>query len=116
MTVYHCMIDLKSDARALAFAMAVDAWMSHLCDRGLIDGWQLMRRKLNLVGPSGMDFLLTVTIADLAQLDRAFAYLGNASDADAQLYDRMHQHIARSEMALYRPFPDAARAERLAII
>ncbi len=30
MTLYICQIDLKQDARALAFAQAVEAWMGHL--------------------------------------------------------------------------------------
>lgn len=116
MTVYHCMIDLKSDARALLFAVALDAWMTHLRDQGMIADWRLLRRKLNLVGAGGYDFLLEITLTDMAQLDRAFAYLGTAGDQAVRLYEQMHQHIARSEMGLYRPYPDAARVERLAIV
>ena len=116
MTIYHCMIDLKSDARALQFAAALDAWMTHLCDAALITDWRLLRRKLNLVGPAGCDFLLEITLTDMAQLDRAFAHLGGADDRAVRLYEQMHQHIARADMSLYRPFPDAARVERLAIV
>ena len=116
MTLYTCMIDLRSDARALVFAMALDAWMTHLRDTGLIVDWRLLRRKLNLVGPSGADFLLEITLSDMAQLDDAFGYLGRADDKAVRLYEAMHQHIARAEMGLYRPFPDPSRVDRLAII
>lgn len=30
MNLYHCMIELKSDAKALAFSAAVEAWMGLL--------------------------------------------------------------------------------------
>jgi hypothetical protein len=34
MNLYHCMIDLKDDAKALAFAQALGAWMDCLKGRG----------------------------------------------------------------------------------
>lgn len=116
MTSYLCMIDLKSDARALAFAAALDAWLSLLRDAGRIGEWRLMRRKLNLAGDDFSDFLLEIHVADLAQLDAAFHFLGSADEDTRQLYDRMNQHIARVRYALYRPFPDAERVERLTLV
>ena len=112
----HCMIDLKSDARALGFATALDAWMTLLRDEGRIAGWRLMRRKLNLAGDCCADFLLEIEVDDLAQLDAAFRYLGRGGDEAARRYDQMHQHIARAEFGLYRPFPDPERVERMALI
>lgn len=116
MTIYHCMIDLKSDARALAFALALDTWLSLLRAEGKIETWRLMRRKLNLTGPGGADFLLEISLRDLAQLDEAFGFLGHAGEEAAQRYDQMRQHIAHVEFGLYRPFPDPQGVERLALI
>jgi len=116
MTIYHCMIDLKSDARALVFAMALDAWLTLLRDAGRIEGWRLMRRKLNLGGDGCADFLLEIEVRNLAQLDEAFHFLGRADDQATRLYDQMHQHIARVEFGLYRPFPDPERVERMALL
>jgi hypothetical protein len=110
------MIDLKSDARALAFALALDTWLSLLRAEGKIETWRLMRRKLNLTGPGGADFLLEISLRDLAQLDEAFGFLGHAGEEAAQRYDQMRQHIAHVEFGLYRPFPDPQGVERLALI
>lgn len=116
MTQYLCLIDLKSDARALAFAAALDAWLTLLKSDGRIDGWRLMRRKLNLAGDDFGDFLLEITVQDLAQLDAAFRFLGRGGDEAVARYDQMKQHVARVRYALYRPFPDPERAERLALV
>ncbi|KPQ06724.1 MAG: hypothetical protein HLUCCA12_08950 [Rhodobacteraceae bacterium HLUCCA12] len=116
MNLYHCMIELKSDARALAFASALDGWMSLLRDEGRINGWRLLRRKLNLAGAGCADFLLEIEVTDLAQLDSAFRFLGRGDDDAAQRYDQMRQHVATVEIGLYRPFPDPERAEALALI
>lgn len=116
MTIYLCMIDLKSDARALAFAAALESWMSLLRDEGRVEDWRLSRRKLNLAGDDFGDFLLEITVRDLAQLDAAFRFLGRAGDEAVARYDQMKQHVARVRYALYRPFPDPERAERLALV
>jgi len=116
MNLYHCMIDLKSDARAMSFALALDAWLTLLRDHGKIGAWRLLRRKLNLSGEGCADFLLEIEVQDLAQLDAAFRFLGQAEDDAIRRYDQMRQHIARVDFGLYRPYPDPERAERLAII
>jgi len=115
MTYYTCMIDLKHDAKALQFAAALEKWLNHLQATGLITGWQLCRRKLNLAADSYRDFWLSIEVSDLAQLDRAFH--GTAADADsAALHARVHEMIARVEFALYRPYPDPEGAERMALL
>lgn len=62
------------------------------------------------------DFLLQIEVSDMAQLDQAFRWVGQQGDAAETLYARMHDMIDRADFALYRPFPDPERAERLAII
>jgi hypothetical protein len=117
MNLYHCMIDLKDDAKALAFAQALDHWMEHLKSRGAIRGWRLLRRKLNLASDAHKDFLLEVEVDDLAQLDRAFRILGTEGDDNVErLHRQVHQLVAATGFALYRPFPDPERAERMGLI
>ncbi len=116
MTVYMCQIDLKKDAQALLFAAALDHWMAHLQAAGVIGGWTLLRRKLNLAADAYRDFILQIEVDDLAQLDRAFRWVGRQDDETEKLYARMHDMIERVDHALYRPFPDAERAEHLAIV
>jgi hypothetical protein len=116
MNLYHCMIELRDGARALAFAGACEAWMERLRGRGAIRSWRLMRRKFGLAAGPHPDFLLEIEVEGMAQLDGAFAALADAGDEDERLYDRMHQMIARAEAGLYRPWPDPAQRERIALV
>lgn len=116
MTTYLCFIDLRDTAKALSFAAALDAWMSHLQAQGVIQSWALKRRKLNLAAGAHRDFLLEIDVQDLAQLDRAFRCAGRQDDDTARLYAMVHDHVDQADMALYRPFPDPERAERVALI
>ncbi|MCV2890080.1 DUF6614 family protein [Ruegeria aquimaris] len=116
MNLYHCAIDLKHEAKALAFAAAVDHWMGYLRARGVIRSWRLLRRKLNLAADSCRDFLLEIEFDDMTQLDRAFRVLGEHDEEVERLYGAVSALIARSEFGLYRPFPDPERAERMALL
>lgn len=116
MNLYCCMIDLKQDAKALAFAAALEAWMTHLHSHGTIHHWRLCRRKLNLAADAFGDFLLEIEVDDLAQLDRAFRLTGAHDELTTVLHDRVHAQISQAHFALYRPFPDAERVERMSLI
>ena len=116
MNLYHVMIDLKDDAKALGFARALDQWLTYLQDAGKIGSWRLMRRKLNLASDDARDFLLEIEVERLSQLDDAFQHVSQHSDEVEQLYYPVNQMIARASYSLYRPFPDENRAERVAIL
>jgi hypothetical protein len=116
MNLYHCLIELRPEARALAFAQAAQHWMDHLQAQGLITGWRLLRRKLGLASGAHTDFLLEIEIPGLATLDAAFSALALADDEATRRYDQMHGMIARAETGLYRPYPDPAQRERIALI
>ncbi len=116
MNLYSCSIDLKDDAKALAFANAVDHWMEYLRDQGVIESWRLLRRKLNLASDCTRDFLLEIELRDLAQLDQAFRILGRHDEQVAMLYRAVNTLVADARFALYRPFPDPERSERMALI
>jgi DNA-binding Lrp family transcriptional regulator len=116
MNLYSCSIDLKDDAKALAFANAIDQWMTHLKTEGVIENWRLLRRKLNLASDCHRDFLLEVEVRDLAQLDQAFRMLGRHDDHVASLYRAVNMLVGEARFALYRPFPDPERSERMALI
>ncbi|GIX12919.1 MAG: hypothetical protein KatS3mg118_0878 [Paracoccaceae bacterium] len=116
MNLYHCFIDLKDDAKALAFAHALDQWMTFLQEKGVIRSWRLLRRKLNLASDAHRDFMLEIEVDDLAQLDRAFRLVSSQSEDVERLYRQITPMIAASNFALYRPFPDPERAERVALL
>jgi len=116
MNLYHCAIDLKDDTKALAFAAAAEAWMKHLQTHGMIQSWRMCRRKLGFGVPRARDFLLEIELSDLAQLDQAFRFTATVDEDVEQLYTTMHQMVGEVDVALYRPFPDPERAERMALI
>ncbi len=116
MNLYHCMIELRDDAKALAFAAACEGWMGRLQARGHIRGWRLLRRKMGLASGPHTDFLLEVEVEGLAQLDAAFAALAQGHDEDERRYALFHQMIGRVEIGLYRPYPDPAQRERIALV
>ncbi len=116
MNLYHCMIELNSGSKALAFAAATDSWFGALQERGLIRSWRLMRRKLGLGAEGQADFLLEIEVEDMAMLEDAFRAVGHGDDALAHKYDLMHGMIATSSVGLYREFPDPERRERIALI
>ena len=116
MNLYHCMIDLKDDAKALAFAQALERWMDHLKSEGTIRDWRLLRRKLNLASDVHGDFMLEVEANDLAQLDQAFRLTGRRDDEVERLHGQVHAMIGAARFGLYRPYPDEERAERMALL
>ncbi len=116
MNLYHVMIDLKDDAKALSFAHALDRWLSYLQQAGKIGPWRLMRRKLNLAADTSRDFLLEIEVDRLNQLDEAFQHVSRHSDDVEALYYPVHQMIHEASYSLYRLFPDDDRAERVAIL
>ena len=116
MNLYHCSIDLKDTAKAMGFAVAVEAWMDHLKSGGVIESWRLCRRKLGFGAPRARDFLLEIEVRDLAQLDQAFRFTGSSAEGVERLYTTVHQMVGEVDVALYRPFPDPERAERMAFV
>ncbi len=116
MNLYCCQIDLKHDAKALAFSQALENWMTYLQEAGTIRSWRLVRRKLNLASDAFRDFILEVEVEDLSQLDQAFRLSGKPDDDVARLHRAVHDLIGVAEFGLYRPFPDPERTERMALI
>ena len=116
MNLYHCMIELRAGVQALAFAAAAQAWLSHLESLEVIRSWRLLRRKFGLASSSHCDFILEIEVDGLTQLDDAFEALAAREDEAERRYDLLHQMIGRAEIGLYRPYPDPAGRERIALI
>ena len=116
MNLYHCMIDLKNDAKVMVFAKALEDWLEHLKTAGQLGSWRLLRRKLNLASDAHRDFLLEVEVESLSDLDELFHYVCRPDDEIAALYDKVHKMIERVAYGLYREFPDPQRVERAALL
>lgn len=116
MNVYACSIDLKDTAKAVAFAAAIELWMGHLKDKGAIRDWRLFRRKLGFGARHARDFRLEIDVEDMTQLDHAFRLTGSGDEIVERLYTTVHQMVGDVDTALFRPFPDPERRERMALI
>lgn len=116
MNLYHCSIDLRDTSKALAFCAAVEVWMDYLKAQNVIQSWRLCRRKLGFGAPRARDFLLEIEVENMSQLDDAFRFTGSSEENVERLYTTVHQMVGEVDVALYRPFPDPERAERMALI
>jgi len=90
--------------------------MNHLQSNGVILSWRLCRRKLGFGAPLARDFLLEIEVEDMTQLDKAFRFTASQDEEVERLYTTVHQMVGTFDVALYRPFPDPERAERMALI
>lgn len=90
--------------------------MKHLQSAGVILDWRMCRRKLGFGAPRARDFLIEIEVSDLAHLDQAFRFTGAIDDDAERLYTTVHQMVGEHDIALYRPFPDPERAERMALL
>ncbi|WP_306253831.1 DUF6614 family protein [Parvularcula sp. IMCC14364] len=116
MNLYHCMIELKSADRSLAFAAATEAWLGHLENEQLILGWRLFRRKFGLASGEHTDFILEIELEGMASLENTFAALSGIGEEHTRRYEQMHSMIESVQTGLYRPYPDPEQRERIALV
>ncbi|HET6466817.1 MAG TPA: DUF6614 family protein [Geminicoccaceae bacterium] len=111
MDIYHVWCDLAPGASDTAFAQNVRAWLGHLQEQGLIQGFRLTRRKLGLAPEHLGEFHLAIEVLDLAQLDRAFRLAAARAEPAEGLHHAVNHMARNARFALYRDFPDAGRRE-----
>ena len=109
MNLYHIWCDLKPGVGDLRFAEKVGAYMGHLKEQGLIEGWRLTRRKLGL-GPPGLgEFHIIVETKDLAQLEQAFQRVASRTEPVESVHHGVNSLVCNAVFGLYRDFPDPVR-------
>ena len=107
MNIYHVWCDLKPGVGDLTFSENVGAYLGHLKEQGLIEGFRLTRRKLGLGGPG--EFHLMIEIRDLAQLDAAFEQVSGRREPVEGFHFGVNSLVTNATFALYRDFPDPTR-------
>ena len=111
MDIYHGWCDLKEGVKDLDFARAFETYMKQLAERGAIERWRLMRRKLGL-GPRELgDFHFMIETRDLAQLDKAFSLAASRREPVETSHNSLNRLVTNASFALYRDFPDSIRHE-----
>jgi hypothetical protein len=107
--IYHAWCDLKPGIGDLEFSEKVAAYLGHLQEQGLIQGWRLTRRKLGLAPPSLGEFHLMIEVTNLAQLDQVFERVAGRRDPVEEFHFGVNSLAQNAVFALYRDFPDAFR-------
>jgi hypothetical protein len=111
MNQYNIWCDLKPGVGDIAFSEKLGAYLGHLEEQGLIEGWRLMRRKLGL-GPSMIgEFHIVIEVRDLAQLDAAFGRVASRREPVEGYHFGVNSLVQNATFALYRDFPDPERVE-----
>lgn len=116
MNLYHCMVELKNPDRSLVFAAAANAWLGHLEKEKLIRSWRLLRRKFGLAAGAHTDFIIEIEVESMAALEDTFSSLGNMDEQHTRRFGQLHDMIATKQIGLYRPYPDPAQRESIALI
>lgn len=109
MDIYHAWCSLKPGASDTEFADKVAAYLGHLKQQGLIEGWRLTRRKLGLAPREFGDFHIMIEVRDMAQLETAFQRVAGRRDPVEGVHFAVNSMVTGATFALYRDFPDAVR-------
>jgi hypothetical protein len=109
MNIYHVWCDLKPGVGDLAFSEKVAAYLGHLKEQGLIEGFRLTRKKLGLAPATLGDFHLMIEVRDLAQLDAAFDRVAGRREPVEGFHFGVNSLVTNATFALYREFPDPVR-------
>lgn len=109
MDLYHVYCDIKPGVGDMDFVAAVERYMGHLRDQGLIAGWRLTRAKLGF-GLKGLgDWHLMIEVRDLAQLEAAFQHVATRAGSVEGHHQGLNSLVSNPTFALYRDFPDKVR-------
>ena len=112
MNYYEAWFNLKNSAKDLDFTKKVHAFLGHLQEKGMIEGYRLTRRKLGF-GPPGIgEFHISIEVKNLAQLDEAFLLAATRGPDIETLHAGVYAAIEDVKFALYRDFPDEVRTAK----
>ncbi len=109
MNYYHVWCNLKESSKDLEFCAAVNAYLGHLKTQGHIQSFNVTRRKFGF-GPQELgEFLVTIVVQNVAQLDDAFRLVATRSGEVERLHAAVFTAVKDLKTALYRDFPDNER-------
>ena len=110
MNYYEIWCNLRDSSKDLEFCEHLDKYLGHLREKGLIEQFAVKRRKLGF-GPPGLgEFNITISVRDLAQLEAAFQAVAARSGQIEAFHQCVYAAAKDVGFALYRDFPDKARA------
>lgn len=109
MNHYHIWANLKDISRDLEFCTSVKAYLGHLKQLDLINGFSIARRKFGFGPPELGEFHIEIEVRDLSQLDSAFRIVATRSGEIEKLHHAVYSAVSEFKSALYRDYPDPER-------
>lgn len=109
MDIYHGWGDLKPGVSDMELAESFERFMTHLKQRGVIEGWRLTRSKLGFSPPGLGEFHFMLEVNNLAQLDEAFNHVATRAGEVESNHHGVNSLLRNVQFALYRDFPDPVR-------
>ncbi|MES2154801.1 MAG: DUF6614 family protein [bacterium] len=107
---YHIWFDLRHGVKDMELVAAIRGMLGHLKEQGMIEGFELERRKLGF-GPSAIgEWHVAILTKDMAQLDHAFSFVTPRTGEMERLHAAVWSKVEHFQSGLYRDFPDANRA------
>jgi hypothetical protein len=112
MNVYAIWVDLIDSSQDLDFFRAVQQFMNHFQERGLVDGFTIERRKFGF-SPDGLgEFHIRIHTNTLDALDQAFNLASTRTGETEIIHKDVFSRVKNFKSALYRTFPDPGRTNR----
>lgn len=109
MDCYEIWVDLAPGVRDLELIEALNGYLGHMREAGLIERWRVKRRKFGF-GPEGLgEFWISIETRNLTQLDEAFHHAATRAPEIEALHAQVYSKVRNFRSALYRDFPDAER-------
>lgn len=106
---YHIWFDLRAGVKDMDLVAAIRAMLGHLKGKGLIEGFDLERRKLGF-GPSAIgEWHVAILTRNMAQLDDAFSFVTPRTGEMERLHASVWSKVENFQSGLYRDFPDPNR-------
>ncbi|MFW9779159.1 MAG: DUF6614 family protein [Candidatus Heimdallarchaeota archaeon] len=110
MDYYIIWCDLKNSSRDLEFVQSVKTYLGHLQRKELIEEFKITRRKLGF-GPNELgEFMLTLVVKNMAQLENTFALVTTREGVVEEFHHAVYSAVTNFKAALYRDFPDPTRS------
>lgn len=109
MDYYQIWCNLKNSSRDIEFCEDVRKYLGALKKEGLIEDFQITRRKLGF-GPNDLgEFNISIMVEDLSALENTFKQVATRSGEIETLHHAVYSAVRDTTFALYRDFPDTVR-------
>lgn len=106
---YHIWFNLKPGVKDMDLVDSIRAMLDHLKSEGLIEGFDLERRKLGFGPPELGEWHVAILTANMAQLEKAFDFVTPRAGEMERLHAGVWSKVVDFRSGLYRDFPDVNR-------